>query len=236
MPAVGGADALWLVFSGALGGDTAESAGGNRRLGVLARAGERIPEARRAPHRYRADLSPTSLRLSRSATSSCPAPPKPKSASTAPPSACVRVGPLQRARDHGWRASAAPAARLQRRSSRRQRVVLAAGRATRPAPAKSKIVVEATGLNFRDLMWMLGLLPGRHAGRRLHRSDARASNAPGRSAQVGAAVKDLKVGDRVVAFAASAFSTHVTVPARAGLQAPGRDVACEAPRPSRWRS
>ena len=82
----------------------------------------------------------------------------------------------------------------------------------RPSSSEVEIVVEATGLNFRDLMWTLSLLPDDmledgFTGPTLGLECA------GRIGRVGAAVKNLKVGDRVVAFAASAFATHVTVPA-----------------------
>ena len=81
-----------------------------------------------------------------------------------------------------------------------------------PGPTDVEIKVEAIGLNFRDVMFGLGLLPEEilehgFAGPTLGLECA------GRVEKVGAAVKSLKPGDRVMAFAKSAFATHVTTPA-----------------------
>ena len=81
-----------------------------------------------------------------------------------------------------------------------------------PGPGEVELAVEATGLNFRDVMWGLGLLPddileNGFAGPTLGLECA------GRVLRVGAGVKGLAAGDHVVAFARSAFATHVTVPA-----------------------
>ena len=85
---------------------------------------------------------------------------------------------------------------------------------TRQAPSATEveISVEAIGLNFRDVMFGLGLLPEEilehgFAGPTLGLECA------GRIDRVGAAVKGFKPGDRVMAFAKNAFSTHVTTPA-----------------------
>ena len=81
-----------------------------------------------------------------------------------------------------------------------------------PGPGEVEIAVDATGLNFRDVMWGLGLLPddileNGFAGPTL------GLECSGRVLRVGTGVKGLAAGDRVVAFARSAFATHVTVPA-----------------------
>ncbi len=81
-----------------------------------------------------------------------------------------------------------------------------------PGPNDVEVAVEAIGLNFRDVMFGLGLLPEdilEHgfAGPTLGLECA------GRIERVGAAVKTLKPGDRVIAFAKNAFATHVTTPA-----------------------
>lgn len=81
-----------------------------------------------------------------------------------------------------------------------------------PVPAKDEIViaVEATGLNFRDVMWAMGLLPEEA----LEDGFAGATigmELSGRVVQVGSAVKDLVAGDRVMGIAPAAFSTHVRV-------------------------
>ena len=81
-----------------------------------------------------------------------------------------------------------------------------------PGPTEVEITVETIGLNFRDVMFGLGLLPEEilehgFAGPTLGLECA------GRIDRVGVAVKGFKPGDRVMAFAKNAFSTHVTTPA-----------------------
>ena len=80
-----------------------------------------------------------------------------------------------------------------------------------PGAGELEIAVEATGLNFRDVLWALSMLPEEiledgFAGPRLGLECA------GRVTAVGAGVKGFKVGDAVVAFAQSGFSTHIVVP------------------------
>ncbi|MBA5775807.1 SDR family NAD(P)-dependent oxidoreductase [Stappia sp. F7233] len=82
----------------------------------------------------------------------------------------------------------------------------------RPAPEGSEveIAVEASGLNFRDVMWALGLLPEEaledgFAGPTLGMECA------GRVVRTGGAVSRFKVGDRVMTFAPACLASHVTV-------------------------
>ncbi|WP_411033328.1 SDR family NAD(P)-dependent oxidoreductase [Shinella sp. BYT-45] len=87
----------------------------------------------------------------------------------------------------------------------------------RPAPAAGEVLVEvaAAGLNFRDVMWAMGLLPEEA----LEDGFAGATigmEFSGRVAAVGEGVQDLAVGDRVMGIGPAAFSTH-TVIRRAGL-------------------
>ena len=88
-----------------------------------------------------------------------------------------------------------------------------------PGPEEVEIEVAATGLNFRDVMWALGLLPdealeGGFAGPSL------GFECSGIVRAVGAAVAPLRPGARVVAFAPEAFASHVTVNARAVAPVP----------------
>lgn len=88
-----------------------------------------------------------------------------------------------------------------------------------PGPGEVEIEVRATGLNFRDVMWAMGLLPPEaledgFAGPTLGMECA------GRVVAVGAGVEHLRVGDDCVAFAAAAFAGHVTVPAHAVARLP----------------
>ena len=82
----------------------------------------------------------------------------------------------------------------------------------RSAPKANEIELEvaATGLNFRDVMWALSILPDEmledgFAGPSL------GLEFSGRVTQVGSSVDHLKVGDAVVGLCGGAFATHVVV-------------------------
>ncbi|NEU11035.1 SDR family NAD(P)-dependent oxidoreductase [Methylobacterium sp. BTF04] len=124
----------------------------------------------------------------------------------------IRFSPGQLSRRPASDAVAAPAARLER-SNTGGLNEMAWGPAERKAPGRGEveIAVEATGLNFRDVLWALSMLPEEiledgFAGPRLGLEVA------GRVLSVGKGVDAFKVGDRVVAFAQSGFSTHIVVP------------------------
>ncbi|NTJ06672.1 type I polyketide synthase [Rhizobium lusitanum] len=81
-----------------------------------------------------------------------------------------------------------------------------------PVPEAGEVVVavEATGLNFRDVMWAMGLLPEEaledgFAGATIGMEFA------GRILAVGDAIDDLQPGDKVMGIGPAAFSTHVHV-------------------------
>ena len=72
-----------------------------------------------------------------------------------------------------------------------------------------QVEVSATGLNFRDVMWTLGILPDEaledgFAGATL------GFECAGRISAVGEGVADFKVGDPVLALGPACFSSHVT--------------------------
>ncbi|KQR77808.1 type I polyketide synthase [Rhizobium sp. Leaf341] len=104
----------------------------------------------------------------------------------------------------------------------RQRVASQVGsiawEATRlPKPGPTDVVVEvaATGLNFRDVMWAMGLLPEEA----LEDGFAGATigmELSGHVVALGSEITDLEIGDPVMAMASAAFSTHAVV-ARAGI-------------------
>lgn len=102
---------------------------------------------------------------------------------------------------------------------------------TAPGPEEIEIEVAASGLNFRDVMFSLGLLPDDYledgfAGPTL------GFECAGTVRRVGEVVTDLKQGDRVMAFAPAAFATHVTVPAQVAMRVPeGVDFAAAATMP-----
>ena len=97
---------------------------------------------------------------------------------------------------------------------------------TAPGEGAVEIEVQAAGLNFRDVMWSLGLLPdealeGGYAGAALGMECA------GRVARLGPDVTDLKVGDPVVALAPASLASHAIAPRQAVLPLPP-DVPLEA--------
>ena len=80
-----------------------------------------------------------------------------------------------------------------------------------PGAGEVAIDIEAAGLNFRDVMWSLGLLPEEaledgFAGPTLGLEGA------GTVAAVGPGVRRFKKGDRVIAFASGSFASRVVVP------------------------
>ncbi len=122
----------------------------------------------------------------------------------------VRVEALTRVLDR-LPQRCAEAARLQRRTTADRHLDWEPVDRRSPGPNEVEIEVEATGLNFRDMMWMLSLLTDDviedgFSGATLGLECA------GRIIRMGASVQHLQPGDRVCALASSAFSTHVTVP------------------------
>ncbi|WP_421616706.1 SDR family NAD(P)-dependent oxidoreductase [Agrobacterium tumefaciens] len=102
-----------------------------------------------------------------------------------------------------------------------------------PAPAAGEVSVRvaATGLNFRDVMWSMGLLPEEA----LEDGFAGATigmEMSGTVVAVGEGVTDLVPGDEVMGIASQALSTHITV-ARDGLSKipAGIDLAAAATVP-----
>jgi len=88
-----------------------------------------------------------------------------------------------------------------------------------PGPGEVAIDVHAAGLNFRDLMWAMGLLPEEAL------TDGFAGptfglECAGIVRAVGAGVADLAAGDRVAGFAPAALSTQVTTAAHAVIRIP----------------
>jgi phthiocerol/phenolphthiocerol synthesis type-I polyketide synthase C len=88
-----------------------------------------------------------------------------------------------------------------------------------PAAGEIEIAVEATGLNFRDVMWAMSILPD-EALEDGFSGPCLGLECAGRVLQVGNGVEGLKPGDRVIALARSAFATHVVVPSWAATLAP----------------
>jgi NADPH:quinone reductase-like Zn-dependent oxidoreductase/acyl carrier protein len=88
-----------------------------------------------------------------------------------------------------------------------------------PKANEVEIEVTATGLNFRDIMLALSILPDEmledgYAGPTLGLEFA------GRVARVGAAVQHLKPGDEVVGLGSASFATHAVVDANLAAPLP----------------
>ena len=86
-------------------------------------------------------------------------------------------------------------------------------------PDEVRVEVKASGLNFRDLMWSLGVLPdeallGGFVGATLGLECA------GTVSAVGQDVTSLKPGMRVMGFAPASFATHARASARAMVMIP----------------
>jgi len=89
-----------------------------------------------------------------------------------------------------------------------------------------RIAVAATGLNFRDVMWSLGLLPD-EALENGFTGPSIGMECSGAVVEVGSNVRHLRVGDRAVAFAANAFASQVVVEARLAARIPD-EISTEA--------
>ncbi len=104
-------------------------------------------------------------------------------------------------------------ARLVRQMRSSSRMAWQPARRTEIGEDEVEIEVEATGLNFRDLMWVLGLLPDDMLENG-YTGPALGLECAGSVSRAGAKVKNVKAGDRVVAMAPSAFATHAVVSAQ----------------------
>jgi acyl transferase domain-containing protein/NADPH:quinone reductase-like Zn-dependent oxidoreductase/acyl carrier protein/SAM-dependent methyltransferase len=95
------------------------------------------------------------------------------------------------------------------------------------APDEIEIEARAAGLNFRDVMYAMGLL----ADEALENGFAGPTlglEVAGRVSRYGSAVSGFAVGDDVLAFAGASFASHVVVPARAVSKMPARWTYAEA--------
>jgi myxalamid-type polyketide synthase MxaB len=75
----------------------------------------------------------------------------------------------------------------------------------RPAPGMVEVSVLAAGLNFRDVLQSLGVVPTRD--RQLVGSEC-----AGTVSAIGQGVTTFKPGDRVIALAAGSLASHITLP------------------------
>lgn len=80
-----------------------------------------------------------------------------------------------------------------------------------PRAGEVEVEVAASGLNYRDIMVGLGLLDDDLLGAGLTQA-ALGFECSGIVSRIGAGVSRLRVGDRVMGFAAGAFASHVVCP------------------------
>jgi NADPH:quinone reductase-like Zn-dependent oxidoreductase len=104
-------------------------------------------------------------------------------------------------------------------SATRGALVWEADDRSEPGPGEIEIKVAAVGLNFRDVMWNLRLLP-EEALEEGYAGTGLGMECAGTVSKVSPDVEGLQPGDRVLAFAPKAFSSHVIVPAFAASRLP----------------
>ena len=94
-------------------------------------------------------------------------------------------------------------------------------RLERRAPARDEveIAVRAAGLNYRDVLWAMGMLP-EEAVEHGFSGATIGMECSGTVTAVGSEVTDFKPGDRVIAFATACFASHVTTKAIAVVHMP----------------
>jgi len=92
-----------------------------------------------------------------------------------------------------------------------------------PVGDEVEIAVKAAGLNFRDVLWCMGMLP-EEAVEHGFSGPTIGMECAGEVVSVGPDVTHVKPGDRVMAFASSCFGTHVTTAAKSVAKMPVRPV------------
>lgn len=78
-----------------------------------------------------------------------------------------------------------------------------------PGPGQVQVQTMATGLNFRDVMWAMGMLPD-EALENGFSGPTMGLECSGIVSAIGNGVKNVQVGDEVVCFAPACFSSYVT--------------------------
>ncbi|WP_158241887.1 type I polyketide synthase [Tabrizicola sp. TH137] len=88
-----------------------------------------------------------------------------------------------------------------------------------PGPGEVEIAVAATGLNYRDVMWSMGMLP-EEALERGFAGPTIGLECAGHVLRCGPGVTGLAPGDAVMTFGPSSFASHVTVRAELAARLP----------------
>jgi len=100
-----------------------------------------------------------------------------------------------------------------------------------PGPGEIALKVEAAGLNFRDVMWAMGLLPD-EALLEGFAGPTMGLECAGIVTAIGAGVDGFAIGDRVMAFAPASLSTQTVTAAHAVMRMPaGMSFAAAATVP-----
>jgi len=102
-------------------------------------------------------------------------------------------------------------------------VVVRMAERRKPGPGEVEIAIEASALNFIDVMKTMGLSPGMTLG-----TLPLGLDCAGRVVAVGPGVKDLAVGDEVLAFTPAAMASHVVTDARFAVRKPKNLSMAEA--------
>ncbi len=99
----------------------------------------------------------------------------------------------------------------------------------RSAPQEGEIEVEvvATGLNYRDVMWAMGLLP-EEALEKGFAGPTIGIECAGRVVAVGPGQTGFAIGDKVAVFGPNSFASHVTVAADLAARMPDDMDLCAA--------
>ncbi|MEO1330274.1 MAG: SDR family NAD(P)-dependent oxidoreductase, partial [Pseudomonadota bacterium] len=111
------------------------------------------------------------------------------------------------------RRTGAPESARTLRTARRGRLDMLAWTETArraPGPDEVEIEIAAAGLNFRDVMWAMNMLP-EEALEDGFSGPTLGFEAAGVVTRIGPGVDGLAIGDNVLAFGAELFSTHATV-------------------------
>ncbi len=88
-----------------------------------------------------------------------------------------------------------------------------------PGVGEVEVAVRAAGLNFRDVLWAMHLLP-EEAVEHGFSGATIGMECAGEVVGVGEGVQGLAAGDRVIGFASGCFASHVTTPAAALARLP----------------
>lgn len=91
---------------------------------------------------------------------------------------------------------------------------------TSPNPGEIEIRIQATGLNFRDILNALDLYPGEPG--------MLGCECVGEIVAIGTDVKHLQIGQTVIALASGSFSQYVTI--KAAMASPAAGIAIPLPQ------